>query len=173
MNLRTLSLLALVAAGCKNSPPPADPGPGPGPSAPATQQIPRAIRDLFKAYEDEDVQAFMAHVHPDFSGNDRTGNDYRSADLPRALRDDFAVMQRTRFDVRSGPPLVDEAKGSARVDVEWGLRFLPETGGDEQVLAGERSVLTFMRTPEGEWKLFSITGAPIFGVADREGKVRR
>lgn len=164
-----LALAAVIAAwGCaarRGGPPPDETS--------DESDVKRAVERLFEAYEREDVERFLADVDPEFAGADRTGNAYRFADLPRALRDDFERMERIVFRVQVDPPIVRATEGTAQVDVEWSVRFLSESGRGETLLSNEKSVLNFRKSSQGAWKLVSLAGSPLFGVANRSGETPR
>ncbi|MBI4614927.1 MAG: nuclear transport factor 2 family protein [Planctomycetes bacterium] len=130
------------------------------------------VREIFEAYERESVGAFAALIHPDFLARDRTGNDYRYADMPRALSDDFEILERIAFTVFVGQVTVESDGGRAQVEVRWSRRARVEIGGQEIIVTDQRSVFQFDRPPGGTGFLLSrIFGDPIFGLADRRGEI--
>lgn len=130
------------------------------------------VREIFEAYERESVGDFMMHMHPGFNARDRTGNDYRYADLPRAVADDFAILSRVRFTVFVGQIQVVRDGNRAQVEIRWSRRLWVEIGGEEILLEDQRSVFQFERRGSGQgFGLSRIFGDSIFGLADRRGVI--
>ncbi|MBI4618351.1 MAG: hypothetical protein HY720_32435 [Planctomycetes bacterium] len=133
------------------------------------EDLRRLVTSLFESYEREDVGGFMEYVHPSFNARDRTGNDYRYSDLPRALTDDFEILEKVQFTVFVGQTTVQEDGARAETEVRWSRKALVQTGGQEWELLDQRSVFQFDR---GSGLLLSrIFGDSIFGLADRLGQI--
>ncbi|MBI4616936.1 MAG: hypothetical protein HY720_25210 [Planctomycetes bacterium] len=127
---------------------------------------------LFEAYEREDAGGFVAHVHPGFSARDDSGNDYRRADLPRALADDFEVLERIRFSVFVGQTILQQDGMRAEAEVRWTRLAMTQVGAREWILLDQRSVFQFDRSGDGESFLLSrIFGDTIFALANPRGQV--
>lgn len=127
------------------------------------------VTSLFESYERQDVGGFMEHVHRSFNARDRSGNDYRYADLPRALADDFEILEKVQFTVFVGQTTVQEDGARAETEVRWSRKALVQTGGQEWELLDQRSVFQFDR---GSGLLLSrIFGDPIFGLANYLGQI--
>lgn len=140
---------------------------GPAPA----QGLEARIAGLFEAYEREDPGGFVRQVHPRFAGSDRSGNAYRTADLPRALSDDFAILDRVRFEVHVGRLRIQDDGRTALAPVRWSRRALVEVGGREWIVRAGRSVLVLERDRDGGWRLAGLHGDPLFALADRRGRI--
>lgn len=132
----------------------------------------KVVVALFEAYEREDAGGFVAHVHPSFSARDDSGNDYRFADLPRALADDFEILDRIRFEVFVGQTTAQADDARAQTEVRWSRRAWIQTGGQEWILQDQRSVFQFDRAAGSEgFQLSRIFGDSIFALANQRGQV--
>lgn len=151
----------------------------PPPGAAATREEPRPDLDLvrrlivllFEAYERQSVAEFLALVAPGFAARDRSGTDYRLADLPRVLDDDFAIFVRTEHDVFVGQAVLQADGSRVEYPVRWSRRAWAAMGGQESIQRDQRSVLRFVRSPDLAWRLVAIFGDPLFGLADRRGRI--
>ncbi len=152
-----------------------DPGPGQpaqGTAAADSEPIRRLVTDLFQDYEREDVGGFIADLSPTFSSADRTGNDYRFSDMPRALADDFAILDGVRFEgVKVDQPLVQRDGKKIQVDVRWNRRAFVQVGGSEWILSDQRSTFVLEPAADGRMLLGRIFGDAIFGLAQRQGHI--
>ncbi len=141
------------------------------PASSLAQGLEDRIAGLFLAYEREDIGGFLRQVDPTFAGSDRSGNAHRAADLPRALADDFAILDRVRFEATVGRLRIEEDGRTAWAPVRWSRRALVEIGGAEWIVRAHRSVLVLVRGPSGDWRLAGLHGDPLFALAGFSGRI--
>ncbi|MFZ5760078.1 MAG: hypothetical protein ACOY32_10690 [Thermodesulfobacteriota bacterium] len=122
---------------------------------------------LNRTYSGENLPGFMALVHQDFgAGVDGPAD---PAELDAGLRQDFATLRAISFPGWSnlGMRLGQSRDGGeeAVVTIGWDLRAEREDDGQAVDLANQRSELTFRKNSANQFRLFSLSGSPLFRAA--------
>lgn len=129
-----------------------------------------AVYELFWAYEMENSFRFDDLVSRDFRSNDFSGYAYIEPWFKQAVRDDFRNLDNPAFEVYVESVTPFEAGNLQRVQMRWFRRAVIPASGAEWILREQDSALYFKREADG-WKLWSIEGAPIFGMSDPFGTI--
>jgi hypothetical protein len=104
-----------------------------------------SVRDLAKAYEQRDLEAFMDRIAPGFPGRDALRNDVENV---------FATYQNIRFTVQARKMLVAvEHKGNIKATFTWEGEWT--TGGGRVVKDGARVTLVL---DAESYKLLAVEG---------------
>jgi hypothetical protein len=129
-----------------------------------------AVEGLFTAYEREDIIAFSALVSRDFRSADYSGNSYTSPFFENAVRDDFSNLVTPSFEVVVNAATFHANQQLCRLSITWFRRARVAFGSEEWIVRSRQSAL-LMRREGDAWKLWSIEGAPVFGLSNPSGVI--